>query len=155
MYSENISPKQYSNKLNSLNDGISPLLDDFKKLFILYKMNPQNQEYQQQFENITNHLNNIESKLFSISNEIQTNIENINKSLSTFNENIEKERKKNKEYKNILGIVENESKASLKLINDYKGIYDNNYLKNWGLVLSTLFCVYIISKTYKKSEVTQ
>ena len=152
---ETIGPnyQQYTNQLNTLKDGIQPILDEFKKLYILYNMHPQNQEYQQQFQNIRNNLNQVESKLFSIANEIQVNINNINKLLFAFIKDIEKEKDTNHTLKKKLGIMENENNAATKLIDNYKEMYEHKYLSNWALGLSTLLCVYTISKIFKKQEI--
>jgi hypothetical protein len=39
------------------------------------------------------------------------------------------------------------------MINDYREIYDIKYLRNWGLFLSTIICIYTISVVYKKQVV--
>ena len=37
----------------------------------------------------------------------------------------------------------------MELIDNYKEMYDSGYLKNWGLGISILFGMLIISKVYK------
>lgn len=113
-------------------------------------MNPTNEEYQTQFQNIVNNLSSVLSKLFSISNDVQVNIDKINKKLFELDIFIRREREKNRELKKKLGIVENKSNAASEMINDYKDIYDKGYLRNWSLILSSLICILAIGNIYKK-----
>lgn len=116
-------------------------------------MHPTNEEYQTQYENIINSLASILSKLFTVSNDVQVNIDNINKKLFEFDILIRKERVKNRELKKKLGIVENKSNAASEMISDYKDIYNKRYLRNWSLFLSSIICVVTISTIYKKQGV--
>jgi hypothetical protein len=141
---------QYKEKINELDNGINLLLMEFKKVYIITKMHPTNEEYQTQYQNIVNNLASVLSRLFSLSNDVQVNIDNINKKLFEFDVLIRSEKEKNKELKRKLGIVENKSNASSEMINDYKYIYDKRYLRNWSLLLSSIICLLAIGKIYKK-----
>ena len=112
------------------------------------KMNPTNQEYQQQLEMLFQGIEEVTSKAYSISNEIQQHIENINQQLKKLYESINKERRENKKLRKKLGMVEEESNASIELIGDYQHIYENKYLRNWALVISTGICILAIKHTY-------
>ena len=144
---------QFKEKINQLDSGINLLLEEFKKLYVITKMNPNNEEYQTQYQNIINSLASILSKLFSISNDVQVNIDNINKKLFEFDALIKKERENNRELKIKIGIVENKTYAASEMISDYRDIYDERYLRNWSLFLSSIICLFTISIIYKKQVV--
>ena len=146
---DNNEANQYILQLNELNGGINTLLNEFAKMYSIVKMNPDNQEYQQQFQNTMNGLSEISSALFTMSNNVQVNINGVNQKLMEIYASIRIEKDKNKELKRQLGIVKNESNASTELISDYKSIYNNKYLRNWSLLLSSLLCVTLIHKIYK------
>ena len=116
-------------------------------------MNPNNEEYQTQYQNVINSLASILSKLFSVSNDVQVNIDNINKKLFEIDILIRREREKNKELKRKLGIVENKSNAASEMISDYRDIYDKRYLRNWSLFLSSIICFVTIGTIYKTQRV--
>jgi vacuolar-type H+-ATPase subunit I/STV1 len=141
---------QYKEKINELDNVIDLLLIEFKKVYVIVKMHPTNEEYQTQYQNIVNNLASILSKLFSISNDIQLNIDKINKKLFEYDVLIRREREKNKELKKKLGIIENKSNAASEMIHDYKDIYDKGYLRNWSLLLSSIICILAIGNIYKK-----
>jgi hypothetical protein len=141
---------QYKEKINELDNGVHLLLMEFKKVYVITKMHPTNEEYQTQYQNIVNNLASILSKLFSISNDVQININDINKKLFELDVLIRREKEKNRELKRKLGIVENKSNAASEMINDYKDIYDKGYLRNWSLLLSSVICLLAIGNIYKK-----
>jgi DNA-binding ferritin-like protein len=144
---------EYTEKLKNLDGGINTLLDEFKRLYIVSKMNPTNEEYSQQFQNIVNNLESVLSQLFTISNSAQVNIDNINKKLLELNDLIKQERQTNNDLKKKLGMIENDGNASTEMINDYTDIYNMNYLRNWSLLLSSIFCIITIGVIYKKPGV--
>lgn len=144
---------EYLEKIKTLNDTLQYILDEFKKIFVLSKMYPENEEYQQQFSNITNNLKTILSNLFSLSNDVQVNIDNISKEMIKLNNLISVERETNGKLRKSLGIVEDKNNASTEMINNYKEIYDIRYLRNWALGISTLVCIATIGIVYKKQGV--
>lgn len=144
---------EYIEQLKKLDGGINIILEGFKRVYIVSKMNPTNEEYNQQFQNIANSLASILSQLFTISNSVQVNIDNINKNLVELNNLIKQERQTNRELKQKLGIIENNGNASTEMINDYTDIYNMNYLRNWSLLLSSIFCMISIGIIYKKPGV--
>jgi CII-binding regulator of phage lambda lysogenization HflD len=148
-----MKPEQFDEKLDVLNGSVNLLLDEFKKIYVISKMHPANQEYQQQYANMVAGLNQLQSKLFSASNDVQVNIDKINKAMMTLDNRIRKEREKNRELKLKLGIVENKSNASSEMIDNYKQIYDEQYLRNWALGLSTIICIMTIGSVCKKQGV--
>ena len=153
-YGDNFTKtNQYKEKIDELDSGINLLLDEFKKLYVITKMHPTNEEYQTQYQNVIDNLATVLSKLFSVSNDVQINIDNLNKKLFEFDILIREEREKNKELKRKLGIVENKSNAASEMISDYKDIYDKRYLRNWSLLLSSILCMVAIGIVFKKQGV--
>jgi hypothetical protein len=144
---------KYKEKIDELDSGINLLLGEFKKLYVITKMHPTNEEYQTQYQNIINNLATVLTKLFSVSNDVQINIDNLNKKLFEVDVLIREEREKNEKLKRKLGIVENKSNAASEMISDYKNIYDKRYLRNWSLLLSSILCMVAIGTLFKKQGV--
>lgn len=153
-YEDNFTKiEQYEKKLYELDSGINLLLDEFKKLYVIKNMHPNNDEYSNHYDNVINNLASVLSKLFGVSNDVQVNIDNINKKMFELDVLIRQERDKNKELKKKLGIVENKNNAASEMINDYKDIYNKKYLRNWSLLLSSVLCLLAIGTIYKKQGV--
>ena len=87
-------PKKIKNNLEILQSQLPSILDDFQKYYVFFNKNPEYSEYQQIFQNIKSNLNNINSKLFKISNDVEIHTDKINKKLFVMNILIEKEKKK-------------------------------------------------------------
>jgi hypothetical protein len=148
-----IEKNQYVESLNTLNDSINLILDEFKNLYVITNMHPDNQEYQQLFENCKANINQIQGKLFTITNNIQSDTNKINSSLLEVDTSIKVERNTNKELKQKLGIIEHKNNSASEMIDNYKEMYDSNYLRNWSLSLSTILCIITIGIVYKKQGV--
>lgn len=144
-----IQPNKFTQELNELRTQLPSIISDFKKYYVFYNKTPEYQEYQTMFENIKSNLTNISSKLFSLSNEVQGNIDKINITFSEQDDLIKIEKEKNSKLKSKLGIIEDKSNASFELISNYKDIYNSHYLRNWGIILSTLVIISTITKVYK------
>lgn len=142
--------KQYQEKLVNLNAGTNVLLDEFKKLYVITKMNPGDQEYQQKYQNTLNSLAEVLSKLFIISNDIQVDRDKINKELFELDGLIRIERDRNTVLKEKLKKIGNTYSASYEMISDYKNMYNYNYLRNWSLIVSSLLCLGTIGIVFKQ-----
>ena len=147
------TPEEYIGKLDELNGGVGLLLDEFKKIYVISRMHPDNEEIQQRYQNMIASINQIQSKLFSTSNDVQVNINDLNKKLVGVDILIRREREINKELKRKLGIVEHKNNSATEMISDYKEVYDIKYLRNWGLFLTTIIGLVTIGTVYKKQGV--
>lgn len=144
-------PNKFTENLEKLKSQLPVVLDEFKKYYVFFNKNPEYQEYQNMFQNIKSNLNNINSELFSLSNEVQSNTDKINQKLFAIDILIKKERERNRELKRKLGIVEHKNNAASEMISDYQNMYDSGYLRNWALFLGILVVGTTISKTYKNA----
>ena len=80
MYSQNKvlnvdfqEPKNFIEKVVTLQQQMPHILDDFKKYFVLYNKDPNYPEYQNMFETVKSNLTTLSSSLFMASNEVDLN----------------------------------------------------------------------------------
>jgi uncharacterized protein YdcH (DUF465 family) len=145
----------FLSNLQIFEEQLQPILDDFLKYYVFYNKNPDVTEYRQIFFNLKSNLNNINSKLFTLTNEVDSNIESISKNLNTLNDKIMDLKSKNTSLKKKVGSVEEKNNSSTELIYDYKQMYDNNYLRNWALLFSILGTLIILKIMYTKNSLVQ
>jgi hypothetical protein len=143
-----IKPEFFTERVETMQQQLPPILDDFNKYFVLYNKSPNYPEYENMFNNIKQNLNSLGASLFLVSNDVDSNIDNINKAFKNLDILITKERVKNRQLKRKLGIVETEANSSKEMINDFNQMYDDDYLRNWGLFLSTIVVGVSISKMF-------
>jgi len=137
---------KYKEELNVLNEKFYSILDDFKKYYIFFNKNPEVDEYQQMFSNIKDNIESINSKLFTINTNLQQTIDDINIKIQQINVEIQKEKTKNTELKNNVGIINNKRTSSGILINNYKELYNNTYYFNITIVFGILILSYLFYK---------
>jgi len=137
---------KYKEELNVLNGKFYSILDDFKKYYIFFNKNPEVDEYQQMFSNIKDNIESINSKLFTINTNLQQTIDDINIKIQQINVEIQKEKTKNTELKNNVGIVNNKRTSSGILIDNYKELYNNTYYFNITIVFGILILSYLFYK---------
>lgn len=141
-------PETFKEKVKTLKQQLPPILDDFNKYFVLYNKDPNYPEFENMFNNIKQNLNTSSASLFMVSNDVDKNIVKINDTFKKLDVVITKERKHNRELRRKLGIVEDETNSSYALIENYNEMYDMDYLRNWGLFLSTIAVGVYISKNF-------
>ena len=141
-------PELFTERVQTLQQQLPPILDDFNKYFVFYNKTPNYPEYENMFNNIKQNLNSLGASLFIVSNDVDANIDNINKAFKSLDILINRERERNRELKRKLGIVETEANSSKEMIHDYNEMYDDDYLRNWGLFLSTVVVGVSISKMF-------
>lgn len=145
-------PEVFTERVQTMKQQLPSILDDFKSYFVLYNKTPNYPEYENMFNNIKRNLNNLSASLFIVSNNVEADIDNINKTFKELDVLIAKERRKNRELKRKLGIIESEVISSKEMIDDYNEMYDDDYLRNWGLFLSTVVVGVSISKLFTFSQ---
>jgi hypothetical protein len=137
---------KYKEELNALNAKFYSILDDFKKYYIFFNKNPEVDEYQQMFSNIKDNIESINSKLFIINTNLQQTIDDINIKIQQINIEIQKEKTKNIELKNNVGIINNKRTSSGILIDNYKELYNNTYYFNISIVFGILIILFLFYK---------
>ncbi len=142
---DSTDPSVFKKNIQVLKERLSPLLDEFKKNYVVYNNKPEYSEYRQIFVNSKQNLTEIGTKAFAISSDIQNNTNKINKKLVCLNIAINKEKEKNIKLKRALGRVEEKNNASTELISDYEHMYQMGYLRNLALFIS-IIVVFIITK---------
>ena len=147
-----VKPEFFTERVQTLQQQLPPILDEFNKYFVLYNKTPNYPEYENMFNNIKRNLNSLGASLFMLSNDVDANIDNINKAFKELDILINRERERNRELKRKLGIIESEVMSSEEMIYDYNQIYDEDYLRNWGLFLSTVVVGVSISKMFTFSQ---
>lgn len=145
----NNEAKQFEEKINSINSSFLSALDNFKKYFIYYQMNPDVDEYSDNFLNTKGQLQKLSSNMFTITNNIETSIEQLDNNISNISEKLTKEKAKNTKLEKLLSSLQSTEKGADILINDSKVEYNLVYFKNVELFVGILFILALLvsSKT--------
>jgi chromosome segregation ATPase len=133
-----INIQYLENSITNIQEKLPAILDDFKKYYIFYNKTPTYNEYQTIFENLKSNLNSINSELITISNNVSNSSQNISDRLLKLNNLIEKEKTKNMKLKSNSYNLNNKYNGSKELVNEYKQIHDNKYLRNVSIFIGII-----------------
>ena len=126
-------------KINSINSSFLSALDDFKKYYIFYHKNPDVDEYSDNFLNSKGQLQTLSGNMFTITNNIQKNIEEMNTNMSDISVKLTNERTKNQRLEKILSNLKGTESGSNLLIDDSKTEYTLLFFTNFELLIGILF----------------
>jgi DNA repair exonuclease SbcCD ATPase subunit len=143
----------YLNNIKTTQGKIGPILDDFNKYFVFYNMNPQISENQQMYENIKNNIQELYSSLLLNANEINKNVTKINNNYQELNNEIELIKNQNAKLKKQLDPIQDKYDGSDTMINNYKYMYNLQYLKNFSLGLGIAFSLFAVVKLFKQQNI--
>ena len=144
------SPAFFLRKLNIINEQMPYITKSFIEKYVLYKGNPTDDDYKLDFENTQNNMKNIHSNLDNIRFNIKKSTNYINKKLFVLNNHINNIKNENNNYYKYLYGISQENNSSEELNSNYTDMYNNDYLKNWSILLSIIFIFITMKKTFNK-----
>ena len=142
------SPDDFNTKLQIIEEKMPYILAEYKTAFVLYNKNPEYPDYQQMFENTKANVMNINSQLFTTLNNVENSSNDLNKKMNCLNDLIIEEKNKNRILKKRNGIIDEKNNAASELIFDYKKMYEEGYLRNWGLIISIVIVGFLVKYIY-------
>jgi len=142
--------KQNYTNLKTYNEQIDSLLDEYKKGYIYYNTNPDNEEYSRIFSVASGNITSLNKDLFVTTNDIQKSIDDLNAKLNDLNDKITLEKETNdKLVKNLLH-HEGKGNGSKILIDNSQELYKQQYISNWDMVIGILIISGMIITVFRK-----
>ena len=71
----------YKEKLDNYNSQFTSALDDFKKYYVFFNLNPESDEYKNSYDNIIKQLKTIIKGVDTTTDEIQNDVEKVNNTI--------------------------------------------------------------------------
>jgi hypothetical protein len=134
-----IKAQHFEEKINGINSSFLSALDDFKKYYVYYHKNPEVNEYSSNFVNSKNQLQQLSGEMFTVTNNIQKNIEVLDGGMTNVSHELTIEKNKNKELENLASGLKGTQDGSSMLINDTKREYQSIFFQNFELFIGILF----------------
>jgi hypothetical protein len=145
---DNFQINDLKDKINTIEEKLPAILDDFKKYYVFFNKNPTYNEYQQIYQNLKNELDSINGELLKVHNDLGANTQKISDSLVEVNILIEKERVRNIALKGIERGVNNKYTGSTTMIHEYKQIYNENYFNNVFIFIGIIIAIVSLVKVF-------
>jgi hypothetical protein len=92
--------------------------------------------------------------LLTITNDVEKNTQIISNDLLKINELIEKEKVKNGQLKSIESNIENKYNGSKTMIDEYKEIYNENYIKNIFIFIGIIISGIVLTKVFSNKNIS-
>lgn len=142
--------KQFDDKINEMEGRFFATIDDFKKYYVYFNKNPEVDEFQTKYSDSKSQIQSITKELFLITNNIDKHINDLNSKLTSISERLTKEKNMNKDLELILTNLENTQNGSETLIDDSKREYNMQYYSNVELFLGTIIIGGLLATLFKK-----
>ena len=128
----------FDEKINNIKTSFFSVLDDFKKYYVFYNKNPEVDEYQNFYSNSKGQLQQLNSDIFLVTNDIQQKIQELDSTMKITSIKLESEKKLNDELLKLINNIQTTQDGSEIMINDAKEEYNLQYYKNWELVIGII-----------------
>lgn len=143
--------KYSKNKIDieTLESQFFSIAKDYVNAYIAMKIAPDNPEYQNNFNNIKNKLNETTASLLSIKQNIEMDIQNYISNTDKLNVEIKKEKERNEILNDELNEIRGANAGSSIMIKNFREMYRKNYYTNAAMlagILGSLFLLYKVSQ---------
>lgn len=144
------NPSSIISDLNTLQEQYGPVLDDFKKYYVLHNQYPDLNEYTQMFSSIKGNLQSLNSNIFTLTNNIESSTQQQNQVMQQVNDDINKEKQIQTMLQEKLNLVKNEINGSREMTKNYTAMYNLQFFSNITMFLGIIILGVVIYKVYKK-----
>ena len=131
----NPQANKFDEKIMNIKSSFFSALDDFKKYYVYYNKNPEVDEFQSYFANSKGQLQNLNSEIFLVTNNIQKKIRDIDTEMQVISHKLNDEKDLNDELLKLINKIQTTQDGSAIMIDDAKEEYNIQYYKNWELFI--------------------
>ena len=144
--------KQNYTNLKTYNEQLGPILDEYKKGYVYYNTNPDNNEYARIFSVSSGNVTALNKDLFVTTNDIQKNIDDLNTQLTALDAKIATEKKTNAHLISKLQHLEGKNNGSNVMSSNSQELYKQQYISNWDMVVGILIISGALVTIFKKPK---
>lgn len=136
--------------LESIQSQLGSMLNEYKEYYILHNKEPDNEEYENYYQNASSNIERLKNNIFDIKKQIEKSNSELSNKLNTINGRINNARKKNNLLKNGLTYTEDEYNTSEEMIDDFVDIYNLMYMRNFSLFIGIIGLGIFMTKHFSK-----
>jgi hypothetical protein len=145
----NPQANKFNEKIKTIKGSFFSALDDFKKYYVFYHKNPEVDEFQNYFANSKGQLQQLNSDMFLVTNNIQQKIKDLDVEMRLVSHKLKDEKELNGELLKLINRVQTTQDGSAIMIDDAKNEYNIQYYKNWELFIGIVIFLGISVKLLK------
>ena len=148
----NLSPQsqRYSEKITATSQQFFAVLDDFKKYYVFFNKNPEVNEYQQFYLNNKTQLQNLNRDIFSVTNNIEKDIEQLSHLMTQMNAKLGSEKELDGELGKLATNLSNTGNGASIMLEDTTQIYAKQYYQNVEIFVGIIGISLLLASLLKK-----
>jgi hypothetical protein len=131
----NPQANKFNEKIKTIKSSFFSALDDFTKYYVFYHKNPEVNEFQNYFANSKGQLQQLNSEMFLVTNNIQQQIKNLDIEMRLVSHKLKDEKELNGELLKLVSRIQTTQDGSEIMIDDAKNEYNIQYYKNLELFM--------------------
>lgn len=131
----NPQANKFNEKIKTIKGSFFAALDDFTKYYVFYHKNPEVDEFQNYFANSKGQLQQLNSDMFLLTNNIQQKIKELDLEMRIVSHKLNDEKELNGELLKLVNRIQTTQDGSAVMIDDAKDEYNIQYYKNWELFM--------------------
>lgn len=139
----------FADKINVYVQQFPHILDDFKKAYIQLNMNPSNAENQSIYLKVKSTLDNLNSELMNVINNLKEKNENVIKEIRNIEMQLSKEKLTNTKISYLVSQSEGSENGSALLIENSKELYKIQRISNINILIGILFLTTMTFRIFK------
>ena len=144
---DNASVEDYKKKINNLNNRFFLILENYKKIYPMFKLNPNYDQYSTSMATSQGNLTTLQHNLFMTKNSLEKNIGKNNNNIVEADKTINKLIVKNNKLKGNVGNLRDSAQSAKGLINEEREMYNLELLKLTTLIVGSAAMGVLIYKT--------
>jgi hypothetical protein len=145
--------QNYTKQINIYDEQYSSILDDYKKAYINYNLNPTSDQYLRTYNLANGAITTINSQLFATTADIQQSINALNKTIPNIGGKIDTQKILHSKLANKHANINGSSHGAYRLINEVKDIYKTQYSVNVALFIGIIIALVLMSKIFRSSSI--
>jgi hypothetical protein len=135
--------------INTLSSKFPALLDDFKKSYVQFNMNPSNNENRNIYSKMNSSLEHLNSEVVATTTHLQTRIGDLLSMIHALDQRLAMAKNKNAKLEKKWAHTEGSDNGSQMMIDDSKELYKMQRISNIDMILGNVLLLIVLFRVFR------
>ena len=145
------SASSFFTAINTLSSQFPSLLDDFKKSYVQFNMNPSNNENRNIYSKMKSSLDHLNREVVATTTQLQTKISDLLSMIHALDQKLMMAKNRNVVLENTWAQTEGSDNGSRLMINDSKELYKMQRISNIDIILGNVLLMIVLFRVFRSS----
>ena len=146
------SASSFFTEINTLSSKFPSLLDDFKKSYVQFNMNPSNNENRNIYSKMKSSLEHLNREVVATMTDLQRIIRNLLGMIHALDQKLMMAKNKNTTLENIWAHTEGSDNGSRLMIKDSKELHKMQRISNIDIILGNVLLIIVLFRVFRTSS---